>query len=70
MQLKLTGTALGAGLGYLSGIPILIPLGGFLGWQIASFFSEKEIDGEKIIYGTPGENGSYAITTPTKYINV
>ena len=59
MQLKLTGTALGAGLGYLSGIPPLIPAGAFIGWQLASFLSEKEIDGEKIAYGTPGDNGSY-----------
>ena len=59
MQLKLTGTVLGAGLGYLSGIQALIPLGAFIGWQLASFMSEKEIDGEKIAYGTPGDNGSY-----------
>jgi len=59
MQIKLTGTVLGAGLGYLSGIQALIPLGAFIGWQLASFMSEKEIDGEKIAYGTPGDNGSY-----------
>ena len=59
MQTKLTGSALGAGIGYMSGIPALIPVGVFVGWQIASFLSEKEIDGEKIIYGSPGENSSY-----------
>lgn len=59
MQIKLIGTVVGAGLGYLSGIQALIPLGALLGWQLASFMSEKEIDGEKIAYGTPGDNGSY-----------
>ena len=59
MQIKLTGLALGAGLSYMSAIPAFIPLGALLGWQLASFWSEKEIDGEKIIDGTPGENGSY-----------
>jgi hypothetical protein len=59
MQTKLTGSALGAGLGYMSGIPALIPIGAIVGWQIASFMSEKEIDGEKIVYGTAGENSSY-----------
>jgi hypothetical protein len=42
MQTKLTGSVLGAGLGYLSDMPLLIPIGGFLGWQVASFLSEKE----------------------------
>jgi len=58
MQLKLTGSALAAGLGYLSGIQALIPVGAIVGWQLASLFSEKELDGEKIAYGTPGDNGS------------
>jgi len=59
MQMKLGGSALGAALGYMSGMQALIPVGAIVGWQIASFLSEKEIDGEKLIYGTPGENGSY-----------
>ena len=58
MQLKLSGSALGIGLGYMSGMQALVPVGAIVGWQLASFFSEKELDGEKIAYGTPGDNGS------------
>ena len=59
MELKLLGLGLGALVGYISGMMFLIPITMLVGWEIASFLSEKEIDGEKISYGTPGDNGSF-----------
>ena len=59
MQIKLFGMMLGMFVAYYFGYLLLLPIGAILGWQIASLLPEKEVDGEKIIYGVPSDNGSY-----------
>lgn len=59
MYMKLSGVALGFFLGSISGSQPLILLSMVLGWQLGGYFSEKEIEGEKIAHGSPAENGSF-----------